>query len=163
MMALTVAAVSSAGIAQNTQNTAAQARSTTDVNDPSNVLAGDTAQQPEHFQLTTEATEDVGSVTGGSHERSVNAFHRGSVADVLADAEVGEQRPVLEDEPDPASFGGDEGAGAGHGAAGEGHGPGVGPFEGATVRIDGSGKVCVFSGAGACRMVWCRSESGTSA
>ena len=28
-------------------------------------------------------------------------------------------------------------------------GTGVGPFEGATVRIDGSGKVCVFSGAAA--------------
>jgi LysM repeat protein len=70
MMALTVAAVSSAGIAQNTQNTAAQARSTTDVNDPSNVLAGDTAQQPEHFQLTTEATEDVAErLAGNTAER----------------------------------------------------------------------------------------------
>jgi carbon-monoxide dehydrogenase large subunit len=28
-------------------------------------------------------------------------------------------------------------------------GTGVGPFEGATVRIDGSGKICVFSGAAA--------------
>jgi LysM repeat protein len=66
MMALTVAAVSSAGMAQNTQNTLAQANNSTDSGDSPNVQAADTEQQPQLYQLLNDTSEDVRATASGN-------------------------------------------------------------------------------------------------
>jgi LysM repeat protein len=58
MMALTVAAVSSAGLVQNTQNATAQPSNPDDADDSQNIRAADTEQQPQLFQLMDDADAD---------------------------------------------------------------------------------------------------------
>lgn len=66
MMALTVAAVSSAGLAQNTQNTLAQANNSADTGESPHVQAADTEQQPQLFQLLGDTDEDVRTAAAGN-------------------------------------------------------------------------------------------------
>jgi N-acetylmuramoyl-L-alanine amidase len=67
MMALTVAAVSSAGLVQNTQNTIAQTSESSDAGDSPNVRAASLQEQPDVLQLTTEAAEDLRATASGSN------------------------------------------------------------------------------------------------
>ncbi len=71
MMALTVAAVSSAGLVQNTQNVTAQPANPDDADDSRSIRTADTEQQPQLFQLMDDTSTDVDTrATGNSAERT---------------------------------------------------------------------------------------------
>lgn len=71
MMALTVAAVSSAGLVQNTQSTAAQSVGQDDSDDSRTIRTAATAHQPQLFELMDETTTEAGSpATGNSADRT---------------------------------------------------------------------------------------------
>jgi LysM repeat protein len=59
MMALTVAAVSSAGIVQNSRNAIAQTSNDSSADDSSNVRNANLEQQPQLYQLTNDSSGDV--------------------------------------------------------------------------------------------------------
>ncbi len=74
MMALTVAAVSSAGIVQNTQNTIAQSQSSSDPSDSSNVRTASAEQQPQLFELVNDAESEVRMSASGTNSDRTEPF-----------------------------------------------------------------------------------------
>jgi LysM repeat protein/ethanolamine utilization microcompartment shell protein EutS len=71
MMALTVAAVSSAGVAQNTQGVLAQTNNTSDADDTGNVRSANVEQQPQLYQLANDTRTEIDvRATGNSADRT---------------------------------------------------------------------------------------------
>jgi LysM repeat protein len=74
MMALTVAAVSSAGVAQNTQTSLAQPSNSPDADDTSNIRTADVERQPQLFQLTNDSSSDADNQAIGNVAERTEPF-----------------------------------------------------------------------------------------